>query len=129
MITLKTISTSRRRFFFLAVALADIASRILSASFQFEWVQFGGSSVLRDITSVSVESGLAVPLIAAPLFLSPVAYILGQIFVLTEANYVRFVSGAFMFGSFLTFGAAPGVSVLLAVLAYLVLGSGMVRQR
>lgn len=129
MITLRTISASRRRFLFLVVALVDLASRGLAASFQFESVLFGGTGAVRDMMSVSGASGLAVPLIAAPLVLSPVAFALGQIFVVTEANYVRLVSAAFMVGSFLTYGAAAGLSVLLALLAYLILGSGMMRQQ
>ena len=112
----------------MVAAAADIISRLVAASFQFEHVLFGSSADVVDVVSMSTATGLAVPAIALPILLSPVAYVLGQIFVVTEANYVRVVSVAFIVGSFLSYSAAPGLSILLVMLAYLVLASGMLKQ-
>lgn len=126
MITLRTISERKRRVLFVFAALADIVSRIASARFQYDLVLFKSGPELADMMSVSQASGLAVPMIAAPLILSPIAYFLGHILVLEESKYVRLVSGSFILGSFLCYTESPGLSVLLGITAYLILGSGMI---
>jgi len=109
-------------------ALADLVSRVVSAGFQYDLVLFKSGPELADLTSVSVATGVAVPMIAAPLFLSPLAYFIGHVLVLEESHYVRLVSGSFIVGSFLCYTQTPALSVLLAIAAYLILGSGMIRR-
>ena len=129
MITLRTISATRRRILFMVAAIVDLGARCLSASFQYDLVWFSQAPRLVEMMSMSTATGIAVPAIAAPLVLSPIAYLLGQIFVVTEAHYVRLVSATLIVASFLCYVQTPGLSVFLAVLAYLILGSGMMRQR
>lgn len=128
MITPHTLSMNRRRWIFAMLAVVDVVTRFFSAGVQADSLLFGSTAQITDVISMSAASGVMVPLIAAPLVLSPIAFLLGQVFVETSAHYVRFVSAALFVGSFMLYTLSPLFSLLLAAMAYLVLGSGMMRQ-
>jgi uncharacterized membrane protein YgdD (TMEM256/DUF423 family) len=129
MFTARAIPKRARGALFALLALADVGLRIHAASTDIHAVLFGATSnPMTDAISLSAQTGVTVPLIVAPAILAPAAFLLGQVFVTRDARWVRIVSVAFFVGSFLVYAVAPALSVLLAVLAYLVLASGMVDE-
>ena len=129
MLTASNIPSRVRALMFGLVALADVGLRAYAASTDIHAVLFGATSnPIADAVSLSVQTGVTVPMIVAPALLSPLAFVLGQAFIVRDARWVRLVAVAFFFGSFGVYSLTPALSVLLTVLAYLVLGSGMVEQ-
>lgn len=128
MITLHTIAPTTRRALFCCVAVVDILTRAMFVNLDADMVTFANKAVATDMVAIEGASGVAVPLVVLPFVLSPIAYILGQLLVRAEANYLRLVSAGFIVGSFLAYTPNQALSLLLAVFAYLILASGMIRQ-
>ncbi len=130
MITLQTVPRRLRVVSFGAVALFDLGARWWAATLQDKYVAWSSNMSAADtFTTIGEATAVAVPVILAPLILSPVAYLLGQLLVLVESRWVRFVSAIFIAASFVIYDAAAWLSVFVALLGYLILVSGMVGQR
>lgn len=128
MIALPNISLAYRRALFVLAAFVDLAARLWTTRYEVSHILLGGSAELGATTTIAAETGLVIPTASSVLFLSPIAYLLGHVFVRPESNHVRFVSAVAFGGSFLAFETAPIYSMLLALSAYVILASGMVRQ-
>jgi hypothetical protein len=130
MLSIRTIPAQARRVMFVAAASLDLVLRVVAAQSTAKYLLFADSAqdAVKMVT-VGELSAVVVPIVAAPLILSPIAYLLGQIFVVLEAKYVRYVSAVFILASFVVYTINPWMSVLAAVLAYMILGSGMIPQR
>lgn len=130
MLTIRTIPVRTRKVMFVAAAALDLVLRVLAANTSASLLFFADSAEEAvQMVTIGEMSAVMVPVVVAPLLLSPIAYLLGQLFVVVEANYVRWVSAIFIVASFVVYAANPWLSVLGAVLAYLILGSGMLPQR
>lgn len=129
MLTFRTIPRRGRLAIFAGLAIVDIVTRLAAASLDAYSILFGGSSQVIGTMSIHTSTGLAVPLMTAPLVLAPLAFVVGQIFVLDESRWVRLVSGVFIAASFVVYTVSPALSVFTAGLAYLMLISGMLRSR
>lgn len=126
MLTIRTIPDRTRKLVFSLAASTDLILRVATADWSASSLLLGASSPESvDLMSIGEMSGVMVPVIAAPLILSPIAYLVGQLVVVLEANYVRAVSAFFIVASFVVYTTNPWMSALGALLAYLILASGM----
>jgi hypothetical protein len=115
---------------FFVAASFDLVLRLIAANSTAKHLLFADSAKEAvDMVTIGEMSAVLVPVVAAPLLLSPIAYLLGQIFVVLEANYVRWVSAVFIVASFVVYTVNPWMSALGALFAYMILGSGMLPQR
>lgn len=129
MLTLRSIpSRFRHALFALAVSI-DLALRVWAANLQAQYVSWNSNMAMSDtFHTIGEATAVAVPVMVAPLFVSPIAYFVGQLLIVVESSWVRAVSAVFIVASFVVWGATGWLSVFLAVLGYLILISGMVRS-
>ena len=119
-----------RRGAFFVLAAADLAIRAWSATLQAEYVAWSTRMTASDtLTTIGEATAIAVPVVLAPLILSPVAYLFGHLQVRVDSAYVRLVSVAFVVASFVVYDLKPWLSVFVAALGYLILFSGSLRTK
>lgn len=130
MMSIRSIPRRARLVVFFVAAAVDLGVRVFAAKLAAGYLIYVQSAPdSAAVTTISHASSAALPVIVAPLILSPIAYIAGYLAVLDSARYTRLVSAILIVASFLVFAINPGMSVLAAVLAYLVLASGTIRSQ